>query len=100
MQVLYSPLSEHMKQAHIFIEGFVQGVGFRQFVKNKALKRGLFGWVRNLPDGRVEALLQGDKTNIETVIMLCRKGPFTASVENVEVLWEDSDTQYSSFETT
>ena len=74
--------------AHIFISGFVQGVGFRQFVKNNADERNLTGWVRNLPDGRVEAVLQGRKKDIESVILLCKKGPFLSEVENVELIWE------------
>jgi len=74
--------------AHIFISGFVQGVGFRQFVKNNADERNLTGWVRNLPDGRVEAVLQGRKKDIKSVILLCKKGPFLSEVENVELIWE------------
>ena len=54
-----------MKVAHIFISGFVQGVGFRQFIKINADKLKLKGWVRNLSDGRVEAMLQGSKEKIE-----------------------------------
>lgn len=87
-----------MKQAHIFIEGFVQGIGFRQFVKKEAVKRNIYGWVRNLPDGRVEALLAGDQKFVEQLIELCRKGPMLSAVDNVEVLWEDYDNHYTAFE--
>jgi len=78
-----------MKRAHIFISGFVQGVSFRHFVKRKAQEIGLTGWVKNLPDGRVEAVFQGPKEKIEGIILLCRKGPFLSEVEDVEVEWEE-----------
>lgn len=89
-----------MTTAHVFISGFVQGVGYRAFVKQHALELGLTGSVRNLPDGRVEAAFQGRKETIEEMIKLCKKGPFMAEVENVEVTWEDSDKQFSVFEIT
>lgn len=85
------------KQARVLISGFVQGVGFRHFVRNKALEIGLTGWVRNLPDGRVEAVLQGSKEKIEEIILLCRKGPFLAAVENVEVTWQEENKQFNDF---
>ncbi len=75
---------------HIFISGFVQGVGFRQFVKRNALKLGLTGWVKNLQDNRVEALFVGSKENIEKVISICRKGPFLSEVKDVNVIWEEN----------
>lgn len=85
--------------AHIFISGFVQGVGFRQFVKRQAIKIGLTGWVKNLPDNRVEAVLQGRIDNIEKMILLCRKGPFLSEVKDVNVAWEEkSDETYEKFE--
>ncbi len=84
-------------QAHIFISGFVQGVGYRQFVKHNAKKRSILGWVRNLPDGRVEAVLQGAKENIETLITSCRKGPFLSEVDTVEVVFEDIKETYKDF---
>ena len=71
--------------AHVFISGFVQGVGYRHFVKKLALDLGLKGWVKNLPDSRVEALFTGNKENIEQAIELCKKGPFLSEVENVDV---------------
>ena len=77
-----------MKTAHIFISGFVQGVGFRQFIKNNADKLELTGFVGNLPDGRVEAVFSGSKEKIEEMIKVCKKGPFLSEVENVEVIRE------------
>lgn len=82
----------------IFISGFVQGVGFRQFVKSNAQKLNLKGWVRNLPDNRVEALFEGSKEKIEEMISLCGKGPFLSEVENVEVVWEYSKEKLEGFE--
>lgn len=87
-----------MKVAHVFISGFVQGVGFRQCVKRKAKELNLYGWVKNLPDGRVEILLQGPKEKIEKMVELCQKGPFLSEVENVNVVWEDTDQKYDNFE--
>lgn len=86
-----------MKQAHVLIMGFVQGVGFRQFVKRKAKKIGLFGWVKNLPDGRVEAVFQGSREKIEDLILLCKKGSFISEVEGVEIAWEESKEEYKDF---
>lgn len=87
-----------MSQAHLFISGFVQGVGYRQFVKREATKRGITGWVRNVPNNRVEAVLQGAKENIEEVINLCKKGPFLAEVKDVKVSWGKPQEAFSSFE--
>jgi len=87
-----------MKVAHVFISGFVQGIGFRQWIKDKAINLGLSGWVRNCPDGRVEAMFQGQKEKIEDLISLCRKGPFLAEVERVGVEWEDVTDNFETFE--
>lgn len=84
--------------AQVFISGFVQGVGFRQFVKKNALRIGLKGYVRNLPDGRVEAVLQGENENVEKIIQLCRKGPFLSEVKSVDVIWEESIEKFDVFE--
>ena len=87
-----------MKIAHVFISGFVQGVGFRQFIKNNAEKCRLSGWGRNLSDGRVEVVLQGRIENIEKMIQLCLKGPFLAEVKNVEAAWEETKEEFKNFE--
>lgn len=84
--------------AHVFISGFVQGIGFRGFVKHHALKMGLTGWVKNLPDNRVEAVLQGAITDIKKMILQCRKGPFLSEVKDVEVVWEDINQNFEGFE--
>lgn len=85
------------KDAHIMVRGFVQGVGYRQFVKKHARELGLTGWVRNLPDQSVEALLQGDTKDIEKVLAACRKGPFLSEVEEVDVVWEKQKEVFSDF---
>ncbi len=73
--------------ARIYISGFIQGVGYRQFVKGIARQIGLSGWVRNLPNGRVEALFSGSKDKIEKAIEECWKGPFLSEVKSVDVEW-------------
>lgn len=89
----------HDSECRVFILGFVQGVGFRQFIKHHALKLGLTGWVKNLPDNRVEALFLGSKENIEKIISICRKGPFLSEVKDLVAEWEDGSTEtYNSFE--
>lgn len=80
-----------MDQAHIFISGAVQGVGYRQFVKNNARQLGLTGWVRNSEDGGVEAVFCGEKESIEKLIALCKKGPFLAEVKQVGFEWEEPE---------
>ncbi len=79
-----------MKQAHVFISGFVQGVGFRQFVKRKAQELHIAGWAKNLPDVRVEALFQGSKEKIQEVMLLCKKGSFLSQVDHVEIVWDST----------
>ncbi len=70
---------------HLFVEGSVQGVGFRQFVKHNAKKLNLRGWVRNLPDKRVEIMLNGDQENLRKMVEMCNEGPFLAAVKKVNV---------------
>ena len=81
-------------QAHIFVSGHVQGVWYRKFVKKNSEKFGLTGWVRNLEDNRVEAVLQGRTHDIEKMIDLCKDGPSFAEVKNVAVAWEEVEDKY------
>lgn len=84
-------------QAHVFVLGFVQGVGYRQFVKSKAQKLGVRGWVTNLSDGRVEAVFQGDKETLEQMINLCQKGPFFSEIKSVDVNYEQKTEGFDEF---
>lgn len=85
-------------RAHVFISGRVQGVFFRAYTRDKAGELGLSGWVRNLRDGRVEAVFEGDKDRVEEMIKWCHQGSPYARVENVEVHWEEPLGESSSFE--
>lgn len=83
---------------HIFISGRVQGVGFRHFTKTNARSLRVKGWVRNLSDGRVEALFQGDEQLVDQLIEKCKKGPRSAYVRSIEVEEEHGDESYTSFD--
>jgi acylphosphatase len=85
-------------RAHLFIQGRVQGVFYRAFTRNVAVKAGLDGWVRNLYDGRVEAVFEGERESIEQAIRECRKGPPGAHVTTVEVAWEEYSEDWKGFE--
>jgi acylphosphatase len=74
--------------AHVFISGRVQGVGYRASTWDTATLLKLNGWVRNLRDGRVEAMFEGPKETVEEMLRWCHQGPPTAVVKNVEVLYE------------
>ncbi|MEW6583979.1 MAG: acylphosphatase [Nitrospirota bacterium] len=76
-------------RAHLFIEGRVQGVFYRAFARDVALGFGLNGWVRNLRDGRVEALFEGDKNLIEKAVRACYDGPPGSRVSHIDVSWEE-----------
>jgi len=84
-------------QAHLYISGRVQGVFFRVTILREARIRRLSGWVRNLPDGRVETVFEGDKDEIHKMIHFCKKGPSLADVKNVEVIWNKFTGHYNSF---
>ena len=83
---------------HLYISGKVQGVYFRQGMKETAEKNNVKGWVKNLPDKRVEAVLEGKKSNIDAVIDWSRFGPPGAVVEDLKILNENSSEMLSDFE--
>lgn len=68
---------------HVYISGKVQGVYFRESTKEQALKLGVSGWVRNLPDGRVEALFRGEAGQVQRMLEWCWQGPPASRVDNV-----------------
>ena len=79
------------------IEGRVQGVGFRYFVEREARRLGLSGWVRNAPDGSVEAEAEGDRGPLEDFIRSARQGPPASRVTRVEEAWEEDAPRHSGF---
>jgi acylphosphatase len=85
-------------RAHVFITGNVQGVFFRSNTRSQAVMRGVDGWVRNLPDGRVEAVMEGEKDDIENLIESYRESPSGARVDDVEISWEKPAHKYNGFE--
>ncbi len=86
-----------MKRVHVFVSGRVQGVNFRWNTKIVADKLGIKGWVRNLPDGRVEIVAEGDEGNIERFLDYVKKGPVLAKVENVDVKEEECKNEFKEF---
>lgn len=74
-----------MKTIHIIVTGRVQGVGFRYFTVRGANNLGLCGWVKNLPDGGVEAVIQGQNESIEQMIELLQEGPRASIVTDLKI---------------
>ena len=80
-----------MERRHVTVYGFVQGVGFRFAVERAARSRGVAGWVRNRPDGAVEAVFEGEAEDVEALVELCREGPRSAEVERIDVVGESPE---------
>ncbi|NJR64362.1 MAG: acylphosphatase [Leptolyngbyaceae cyanobacterium CRU_2_3] len=86
------PLPLHQPiAAHVFVSGKVQGVGYRASTWDMAQLLKLNGWVRNLRDGRVEAVFEGERTQVEEIIRWCHQGPPTAVVDQVAVEYQTSE---------
>ncbi len=81
----------------VYIEGRVQGVGFRYSTARRARDLGLNGWVRNLPDGRVEAEMEGEQAALEEMLAWCHAGPSVALVRNVVATWSSGEPRYDKF---
>ncbi len=84
-------------RAHVLVKGRVQGVFFRASMQREARKRQVVGWVRNRSDGCVEAVIEGEREQVEEVVDYCRKGPSLAEVTEVKVTWEDASGRYKIF---
>ncbi|HOJ71062.1 MAG TPA: acylphosphatase [Syntrophorhabdaceae bacterium] len=89
-----------MKRVHIFVSGIVQGVFFRHFTSMKAKQLGLTGWVRNLRDGRVEMVCEGNEDAIKEMIAWSKKGPQGAFVEKTDVRYEEYQGEFTDFQIT
>lgn len=78
------------KRLHVFVSGDVQGVGFRWYCRKEASSRGVGGFVRNLSDGRVEAVFEGDSSDVDAAVEWCRQGPPGAQVDAIDVTEEQT----------
>ena len=78
-------------RAHVFVSGMVQGVSFRWYLVQEARARMTGGWVRNLPDGRVEAVFEGKRDDVEALVAWSLHGPRHAHVTDVEVSWDEPE---------
>ncbi len=96
-RVAGEPLTTTVRE-HVHISGRVQGVGFRAFTRRAARTAKLTGWVLNLPDGRVEAVIEGPRKDVESLIETLRKGPRRARVDRIERRKEPPRGSYNSFE--
>ncbi len=86
------------QRIHLFVTGKVQGVFFRQALKVMARRNNVLGWVKNLKDGRVEAILEGEDLNVSKVVEWAHAGPANARVEDVEIRNEDYAGKFTKFD--
>ena len=85
------------KKLHVLISGRVQGVFFRAATREHANRLSLRGWVRNLPDGRVEALFEGEEERLKEILGWCHQGPPGSLPEEVESRWEKGAGEFKDF---
>jgi acylphosphatase len=90
----------HYVRAHIVVKGIVQGVGYRYFVMKLAHRMALTGWVKNLPSGEVETLVEGPRGLVETLIKELRTGNAWATVTDIQVEWGAYKAEYTGFDIT
>src|SRR5574341_2159455 len=84
-------------RVHILVSGKVQGVFFRKSTKNKAQELDITGWVRNLDDGRVEAVFEGEKEKVEKMVEWARKGPDYAEVKDIKIMRGEYKGEFRGF---
>jgi acylphosphatase len=89
---------QNLVQAQVYITGRVQGVNFRYYTRQQAVELGVSGWVRNVRDGRVEAVFQGDQEQVAKILEWCQRGPPSARVVDVAVEWQAPAEILSGFE--
>lgn len=90
--------NNELRRTHLYISGEVQGVFFRGATRERARELGLAGWVKNLPDGRVEAIFEGSPEDVRQMVQWCEKGPSHASVRDVQVEDEATEGDMRGFE--
>ena len=86
-----------IQELHAYVDGWVQGVGYRYFVVNTALALGLRGYVCNLGDGSVEVLAQGTRPTLERLLTMLQRGPSAAEVNEIRTVWGQPTEHLSGF---
>ncbi len=86
------------QRIRIFVAGKVQGVFFRQALKVMAKKNNVFGWVKNLNDGKVETILEGEDIDVSAIVEWCHAGPANARVEDIEIKNEKFKGEFSKYD--
>lgn len=86
------------RRVHVFVSGRVQGVFFRDNTCRKARELGITGWVKNLPDGKVEAIFEGEEEKIKEMVEWTKRGPVFAKVNNLNVEWQEYKGEFKDFE--
>ncbi|MDH5541845.1 MAG: acylphosphatase [Nitrospinota bacterium] len=84
-------------RVHLIVHGIVQGVFFRSTTAETGLSLGLTGWAKNLPDGTVEIVAEGEKSKLEKLVAWCKKGPPSARVTSVDARWEEPGNGFETF---
>lgn len=90
--------SEEIVRLQAFVSGFVQGVGYRYFAMKAAHQSGLTGWVRNLPDGSVQVVAEGKRSQLETFLNTLKRGPASSRVDFVRTAWHPARSEFDRFE--
>lgn len=86
-----------MLRARVRVYGLVQGVYYRAHARDKAARLGVTGWIRNMPDGTVEAVVEGNEPSVREMLDWCRQGSPRARVDRVDVVWEPYDGEFRRF---
>lgn len=86
------------KRVHVYYSGMVQGVGFRFTAERVALSLGLTGWVKNLRDGRVEVVCEGEESDLVEFINKMKNGPMKQYVTSAQVTWQEATGEFNDFE--
>ncbi|GJL61478.1 MAG: acylphosphatase [Nitrospirales bacterium] len=97
MQGEGQPSHHDLVRAHVVVEGRVQGVSYRAFTQQHALRLNLCGWVRNLASGHVECEAQGLRESVEAWLTFLRQGPMLAHVTHIHVQWISPENDVSDF---
>ena len=84
-------------RSHVIVDGRVQGVCFRMETRRAAMKRSVKGWVKNLPDGRVEAVFEGAESDVKSMLKWCETGPRLARVGRLSVEWKPYTGEFDTF---